>query len=81
MESFVSDRYFENHEITVIILHDPTYKEGDKVKEVKLVKKEDLIKKYADMIEVPIESIDPKITIKELNVLIAQAEEDIAKTK
>jgi hypothetical protein len=77
----LNDAYFEKHSLSVEILHDPTKSEDDEsddsdegsgstlTKTVK--KKEDYIKEYADLMEVTVEDVDPKMTVKELQTEIA----------
>lgn len=77
MESFLADKYFEKHEISMEILHDPTLSsKGEPTGETKTIvtkKKEDYVKEYAELLGVEITDVDPKLTIKQLQQYIEEA--------
>jgi hypothetical protein len=76
-----ADQYFEKHSYSVEILHNPNLT-SEEVEEEETgskpksgaKKKEDYILEYATLMEVSVDDIDPKMTIKELA-------EEIAKVK
>lgn len=78
MESFLSDKFFEKHEITVEILHDPNLGSGSdsgKTLDMNKItkKKEDYVKELAALLEIDASDIDQKLTIKQLEQMIAEA--------
>lgn len=77
MQSFLDDKYFEKHDISMEILHDPTLStEGEPTGETKTItskKKEDYVKEYADLLGVEITDVDPKLTVKQLMAYIEEA--------
>lgn len=81
MESFIGDKYFEKHEISMEILHDPTLSsEGEATgatKNIVTKKKEDYVKEYAELLGVEITDVDPKLTVKQLQQYIEEAKANV----
>ena len=77
MQSFLEDKYFEKHEITLVILHDPTLAAGtEKPLSASVTKKkEEYVKELADLLEISVSDIDPKLTIKALQGMIEEETE------
>lgn len=77
MQSFLEDKYFEKHEITLVILHDPTLSGSEKKLNTSTVtkKKEEYVKELADLLEISVSDIDPKLTIKALQGMIEEETE------
>ncbi len=73
-QSFLEDKFFEKHEITVEILHDPTLGKGGSGSGTALPnkKKEDYVKELASLLEIEVADIDPKLTVKKLQEMIAE---------
>lgn len=69
--SFVEDKFYEKHEISVEILHNPTVGTDNEKKVEAPKKKEEYVKEYAELLELEVSEIDPKLTIKELKQYIA----------
>lgn len=70
-KAFAEDRFFEKHEISVEILHDPTLGKGGATI-APPPKKEDYMKQVAELMEIDIKDVDPKLSIKELKEIIAE---------